>query len=262
VTHDHQALIAALTRALEAEARIESAWLSASLGADDGDAWSDVDVTVVADASAIPDVLRELAAAPPLAPAHSFALHGRILSAVTAEWIRYDILLLTPQEFTARDPPGLKPLFQRPGAATPAGAPAQSRPASDGDLEAGAREFLRILGLGTVMFGREDYLMGVEGAMLLRAQLIDLMLAENGRARSERSVKRVTQLLSAAQRAEVCTLPPLAATRESLRAYNAAIAALYLPRAKALFAARRIAWPQAFADATRRWLKHAADLDV
>ncbi len=252
----------ALAARLREDARIQSAWLSGSIGAGEDDAWSDVDVTAIAAAEAIPAILADLNAAAPFTPVHQALLYGRILHAVAPDWRRYDILFLTPEEFAKRDPAALKLLFERDGAARPQGVPAPVRAATDEELIAGAREFLRVMGLAPVMFGRGDHVMGVEGAMLLRGLLIDLMLAENGRARSERSVKRVTTLLTPAQYAEIAALPPLAATRDSLMAANRALAALYLPRAKALFAARGLPWPDAFEDATRAWLKATIDFDL
>jgi len=263
-TPEQQALIAALSSALGADPQIESLWLAGSLGASDGDAWSDVDLVATAPADRIAPLLAHYAATPPLVVGivHSFTLYGRLLSAVTADWQRFDLLFVTPEELAKRDAAAHTPLFVRANATRPAGAAQTVRAAPDEELAAGVREFLRLLGLAPVMFGRAHYITGFDGAMLLRGMLIDLMLAENGRARSERSVKRVTDLLSPVQCAALVALPHLAANRESLLTYNAELAALYLPRARALLAARGLEWPEAFEAATRRWLKATLDLDI
>jgi hypothetical protein len=72
------------------------------------------------------------------------------------------------------------------------------RPAADAEVVGLIREFIRVLGLAPVVVNRGYYVIGVDGAMLLRTMLVDLMLAERGHSRSERSLKRVTQCMKAA----------------------------------------------------------------
>src|SRR5262245_61361495 len=98
-----QALIAAVTRALEADARIESLWLSGSLAQGAGDAWSDVDVTAAIADEALPgavaDYAKDLSAIAPVV--HVLTVFGRVVSAVTPDWTRFDILFVTPKELAA-----------------------------------------------------------------------------------------------------------------------------------------------------------------
>ena len=49
MTDDQQALLDHLVAALAADPRVRSVWLSGSFARGAGDAWSDVDVTVVVD---------------------------------------------------------------------------------------------------------------------------------------------------------------------------------------------------------------------
>lgn len=263
-TQRQQALIDALTRTLQNDGRIESLWLSGSLASEDGDAWSDVDVTAAvaedALAGAVADYAKDLSAIAPTA--HSMTVYGRVVSAVTTDWARFDILFLTPGELAGRDPGTHRKLFARAGAAEPAGAAPAPRGASAAEIEALAREFLRVLGLADVMMNRRTFVTGVDGAMLLRNMLIDAMLAEMGRGRGERSVKRVTDMLSAEQIATLEALPPLAANAESLAAFNRACAALFLPRAKALCTQLGAAWPAAFEAATRGHLQRTLGWDL
>lgn len=263
-TPAQQDLIDAARRALEGDPGIESVWLSGSLASGEGDQWSDVDLVAVTAEGGLPGVvagyggdLSSIASA-----VHTFTLFGRIVSAVTADWRRLDILFLTPAELATRPPNATRQLFARPGAAVPAGAAPAPRPAADAELAALIREFIRVLGLAPVVVNRGDHVIGVDGAMLLRTMLVDLMLAEQGRSRSERSVKRVTQMLSAEQIGVLQALPPIAANRNSLIEAHRALAALFLPRAKALAEQRAIAWPAEFEAATRAHLKRALDLDL
>lgn len=260
----HKALADAATHALKADPRIESVWLSGSLALDEGDEWSDVDLTAVAAQEAIPALVAAYAAnlSAIANTVHAFTVYGRIVSAVRADWERFDILFLTPSELKARPAASMRLLFARDGAEKPAGETPPPKPASAAEIQALICEFLRILGLGPAALGRRDHVIAVDGAMLLRTMLIDLMLAENGRGRSERSVKRVPQMLNAEQTRVIEALPPLAAERESLLAFNRAIAAVFLPRAKAVAARDGVTWPEAFEVATRAHLKRTLDVDI
>jgi hypothetical protein len=90
---------------------------------------------------------------------------------------------------------------------------------------------------------------------------IDTMLEENGVAPSMRGgVLKLNRFLTEQQRAELETVPPLAATRASVLEVQGALARIFLPRARALAAARGVAWPHDFEDAVRRGLASALDL--
>ena len=263
-TPAQQALIDAAKRTLQSDPRIQSAWLSGSLASGEGDEWSDVDLIAVTEEGALPGVLRDYGGdfSSIASAVHSFTLFGRVVSAVTADWGRLDILLLTPAELATRSPDTTRQLFARAGAAVPEGSVPAPRAATDAEVAGLIREFIRVLGLAPVVVNRGDYVIGVDGAMLLRTMLIDLMLAEQGRSRSERSVKRVTQMLSAEQIGALQALAPIAANRNSLIEAHRALAALFLPRAKALTEQRGIAWPADFEAATRTHLSRALELDL
>lgn len=259
-----QRLIDAAAHALRADPRIESAWLSGSLATGMGDDWSDVDIVAVVAQDALPAAVAAYAAdiSAISRAVHSFTVYGRIVSAVTPAWERLDLLFVTPAELAARDAGAHRRLFAREGAAAPRAQAPAPRPATAAELETIVREFLRVLGLGDVMVNRRAFVTGLDGSMLLRGMLIDLMLAENGRARSERSVKRVTDMLDAEQIVALEALPAVAAEPTSLAAFNRACAGLFLPRARALCAKLGGTWPQAFEDATRAHLKRNLDLDI
>jgi len=264
IAPDQQALIDKLAAALSADARIESAWLYGSLARGESDAWSDVDLVAVVAEDALAAVVKgygaDLSAIGEIV--HKQTLYGRIIHAVVADWSRFDITFVTPAELAARDAAAHKPLFARPGAAAPAGEAAPVRAATAAEIEALSREFLRVMGLAPVGFGRRDYVLLLDGGVLLRTMLIDLMLAENGRARSERGAKRLADMLTPAQIAVLEALPPLIADRDSAFAFNATLAKLFLPRAKALAAKLGATWPAAFEEATRDHLQRALGLFI
>jgi hypothetical protein len=109
-------------------------------------------------------------------------------------------------------------------------------------------DFLRVLGLLTVVVNRGEYLVGVDGAMLLRRYLIDLMLAESTVTRG--GVLRLNNLLAPDQRRTLDELPPLAPTRESVIDAHLACARAFRPLAWRLLSQRGIDYPEQFDTAT------------
>jgi len=105
-------------------------------------------------------------------------------------------------------------------------------------------EFLRVLGLLVGCIGREEYLLGLAGADILRRLTIDLMLEENGVSPIERGgALRRNPLLTPDQRRELATLAPVAANGAGIIAANAELAAIFLPRARRLADKVGTEWP-------------------
>src|ERR1700759_5641219 len=103
MTSAQQSLLDAITRILSADARIQSAWLTGSLGKGGGDAFSDVDVTVV-----VPDTAFDAALAAYSGDLSAIAnvvciniVHGRVLNSITDMWERFDLPFVKPAEFAA-----------------------------------------------------------------------------------------------------------------------------------------------------------------
>jgi hypothetical protein len=259
------ALIDAIARVLAADARIESAWLSGSLGGGGGDEFSDVDVTVVAPDSNFDAVLKHYTAdRSTITPVvHSF-VHGfdRVVSSVTREWQRFDLTFLKPAEFASLPLGEIRPLFNRgtpqkpPAAATPPHTPQAAR------IEQIVREFIRMLGLAPGAMGRGEYLAGLDGAGMLRRMVIDLMREKNGTASVPGSAIHVNVHLTGEQRRALEALPPLSADRDSLLAMNLALWRVFRPLAQELCAQTGATWPSAFEEATRRHLASALDLHI
>ena len=259
------ALIEALRSVLAGDARVHSAWLSGSFGRGKADAWSDVDILVVVDAEDLEPSVAEYGGMrnPVGETVFLRVLFSRVVTAVTPDWRRYDLLFLTPQEFRSRDPAAILPLI--PGD-TPRPRP---KPASTAWLDGRAgrlpdlfSEFLRVLGLLSVAVGRHEWLMGQEGFRLLRQLTIDLMLELNGSGAPEHGgVKRLNERLTDAQRVALEALIGPGADAASLIAANTGIARLFLPLARAAARDFGTAWPAAFEAATLRHLQAELDLD-
>ena len=261
MTEDQHALLDQLVAALAADPRIRSAWLSGSLAKGAGDAWSDIDLTVV-DEPDLAACLRDCAAGALALPATVFSqlVHGRIFSGVTPGWDRFDLAFLTPAEFTGQDGAGLRRLLGETAAPPP-------RPAGP-DHDAAARvsrlvhEFLRVLGLSPVCIGRQEWLVAQQGVELLRGMLVELLLEQNGVPRAARGAKRLNGFLGDGQRAELEALPVPAADRAALLAAQGEIARLFLAHAKPLAQRLDVAWPEAFVAATCDHLRRELGLET
>lgn len=262
MTEDQHALLDQLVAALAADPRIRSAWLSGSLAKGAGDAWSDIDLTVVVDEPDLAACLRDCAAGALALPATVFSqlVHGRIFSGVTPGWSRFDLAFLTPAEFARQDGAGLRRLLGETAAPPP-------RPAGP-DHDAVARvsrlifEFLRVLGLSPVCIGRQEWLVAQQGVELLRGMLVELLLEQNGVPRAARGAKRLNGFLGDGQRAELEALPVPAADRAALLAAQGEIARLFLAHAKPLAQRLGVAWPEAFVAATCHHLRRELGLEI
>ncbi len=259
-----QSLIDAIVHVLAADMRIESAWLSGSLGRGGGDAFSDVDVTVVAREETFDDALRHYAhdSSSITVVVHSQVVHGRVVSNVTEDWQRFDLTFVKPAEFAAMPLGAVEPLFNR-GTPERVAAPAPPyRPSAQRILQL-ANEFIRVIGLAPVGIGRAEYLVALDGIGLLRRMTLDLMLEKNGIGPAARGgALHLNNMLTPEQRRLMEGLPPVAATRDSILAVEQALARIFLPLAKELTAETGAPWPTAFENATRRHLMAALNLDI
>ncbi len=259
-----RALLERIVAVVSADDRVEQAWLSGSFGRGVGDAWSDIDITAVVEEEDLAHCVAEYGGArnPVGQTVILNTLYGRVVSAVTPEWERYDIVFVTTQEFRGHDKAALLPLRMASldAPAPPPRPPRPYQPSADALADL-AREFLRILGLLPVAMGREEWLASQEGVGLLRKALIEMMIEANGIGRSQRGgAKRLNPYLTPDQRAAVEAMPSPGANRAELIAANLALAALFLPLARDTLAKAGAPWPQALEDATRRRLEETLKL--
>jgi predicted nucleotidyltransferase len=257
-TPEQQTLIEAIASALADNPDIEAAWLSGSLGRGGGDQFSDVDIlALAADGRADAASARWVAEgvgriAEPVLVNKLFG--GRIVNVVTATWERFDVVFVQGAELARYDGGQLTPLFNRTGVEPPRAAQVAYQP-SPGAVTALVEEFLRVLGLGPVGIGREEYVVCLSGVELLRKMTVDMMLEANRVSLAERggALKR-NPFLTDGQRAALEGLAPVAANRESLMAANTALARLFLPCARQVAAEVGATWPAALEAATKRRL--------
>jgi predicted nucleotidyltransferase len=249
----HVQLIGRIRDALAADSRVDAAWLSGSLARGEGDEFSDVDVTIAVDEADLGACIAEYGGSKsPLGP-HLWlkVLFGRVVTAVTTDWDRYDLLFLTPPELRRQDFARLKPLTD--GAKPPPGARApEPRPRTQAERVADAEEFLRVAGLAPVGFGRQEWLVVQDGLAILRKLLIDLMVEANGKSADRGGVKRLNAFLTDDQRATLETLIAPGADRDRLLAAQGELIGLYVPLGRRILGDD---WPAAFEAGTRAHLQ-------
>jgi predicted nucleotidyltransferase len=249
-------LIDSITRMLEKDARVEAAWLAGSLGRDAGDAFSDVDVLVLCADGKAGEISSAYAgdvssfAKPVLT---NLLFGGRVLNVVTADWQRFDLTFIEGAQLPLYNAAKLKTLFNRGERAPPRTEPVAHQ-ISPEQLRKLVHEFLRVLGLAVVVIGRGEFVLALSGIDQLRRMTIDLMLEENG-VGDRGGALHLSPLLTPEQRAELASLPPLSANRDSVVAGHLALARNFLPRARRLAAAVNLAWPDSLEQATRDHLR-------
>ncbi len=265
MTPEQNHLVERAKDALWDDGRIEAAWLAGSLGRGGGDQFSDVDLLAYCAAGTAGEVSRHLAdrvdaIAEPLLVNILFG--GRVLNLVLEGWRRLDVSLIEAAELPRYDGSMLTPLFNRTGV-QPAGSYPPAYRTSPETLLALVNEFIRILGLASVGAGRQEYFLMMAGVEHLRRLTLDLMLEENGIGPWARggALSRLP-LLTADQRAQLDAMPPLAPTRESTLEGHAAVARIFLPRARRLATAIAAGWPERFEQATRDHLANTIGLTI
>ncbi|THD74508.1 MAG: hypothetical protein E7812_19550 [Phenylobacterium sp.] len=265
LTPEQEEIVRAATGVLEADAQIEAAWLAGSLGRGAGDAFSDVDLLVLVAAGSAGEVGgRYVAKVAEIAePVLVNPLFGaRVLNIVTRDWRRFDLSFIEAAELGRYNSTHLVELFNKGGDAPPAKAVEAYRASPDAVLTL-INEFLRVLGLSVVAIGREEWLLAQWGADILRRLTMDLMLEENEVSPVERGgALRRRPLLTAEQLASLEGLTPVTADMSGVLTSNREVAAIFLPRARAL--ARRVeaVWPAEFEAATRAHLRSRIGLEL
>lgn len=243
---------------LTEDPRILGAWLWGSFSRGSGDAYSDLDFYVVVgddDHSTIVDRWEELIDRISATLSKCVRPFGNtpILSAITPEWQRFDLILVPLAEIgRPRHRPWLL-LFDRADVDRRLGPVSPAPLVSPNGLLPLVENFFWVLGMLTVPLGRQDFLLGIEGAMLLRRTLVDLMLIENGS--DEASTFWRNQSLSPEQRRSLESLPPLAATRESVIAHHVACWRVFQPLARRVLEQKRLAYPDQLEKATLAQLR-------
>lgn len=261
---DRQAAIRTITAALQDQPDVRALYLSGSYGAGLEDAYSDIDFLAVSThgltdgfAALWRDVVGRTGE---IVLWWDRQVRPMLINAVTVDWLRIDVAVMTPEQMVGQTRHGLKVLFDHdgifetlPAAAAPAG-PDPNR------MRWQFEEFIRILGLLPLAIGREEYLNSVTGVFHLRNLLVGLLIEETA-APDRGGALHLNRLITPEQKALLATLPPLTPTRDAMIAANLAYAAAYLPRARRMAGRLGIDWPERFEAATWAHLKRTLGVE-
>jgi hypothetical protein len=249
----HRELADLARAAAVADERILAAWLVGSLTTGHADAYSDIDFHVLVapeDYSAYSsDGWKEFVASfsdtVMMRPFQS----GGGGYAITSDWMHFDIAIHSGQPML-RPGSGLIPLFDRLGRLPAA--------AHQVDIERGdpwfpadvVQWFFYMLGNLAVVVGRDEPVLGTNGAIMLRDTcLVPLMHAETGTIRTGGD-KRLRVFLTDEQHSVLESLPEVAPTLDSVVDAYAAAAEVFVSRGRALAERFNGDWPVDFERAT------------
>ena len=256
---NYEDLSQAVADRLSSETGAQALYVAGSHGAGEEDAYSDLDLVVVAD----PDEHSRLAwafrgALEGQAPVVFWQVRkGRnsLVNAIIEDWRRCDLFMSSAIDFAQqkRSRDSLKVLFDRINLyrglpdKLPSETPDRARVAHI------VNEFLRVLGLMPVELGRGEHVLGVKGAGALRDLLTDLMLEECPLPERDGG-RHLNRLLTPDQIRLLEGLPYPGPNREEVVAAHVRTAAAFFPIARRLSQQLEVAWPDAFEQATRRRL--------
>lgn len=253
-------LAGGLLAGLAEDPRVSRVLLTGSIGAGRADLYSDLDVSVaVCDAESVAGLVADLPALIGQVAYSRFLTSGpmQILTVVTAEWLRVDVLVESLAVAARHAPPAHLVAYDDWTSELPA--PPGGANERIADPVALVESFLRVLGLLDVILGREEFFVGAQGVMLLRDYLIDLFYLQNGLARRG-GVKHVNSGLTSEQIALLAGQPPVTLDRASVLAGHLAAAQTFLPLAQATVTSLGLHWPEEFCTATRQHLRRSLDV--
>ena len=251
-------LIQRIIDVLRADDRVRATWLSGSLGRGAGDRYSDVDlVAIVAEENragfvAEWDGIVATIASVVLTNRLSFR-SSTVFNQVTADWLRFDVSVITPASLDRYTASTVRPLFDKDDLYSRLRQKGEPLAPSGPRIQGLTKEFMRILGLLPVVLGREEYAVSASGSGLIRMLLIQLM-TEDVAVEDRGGALHLRGLLPDAQLAAIDELPPILATRESAIAVHMAVARLFLPLARDLSERTGTPLPDALESALRAHL--------
>ncbi|WP_227284363.1 nucleotidyltransferase domain-containing protein [Boseongicola sp. H5] len=260
---DQQQAIETITSALKEKPAIRALFLGGSHGTGFADRFSDIDFVLAAPEGATDEIValwREaVEQTGEIVLWWDRNVRPLLINAITADWLRIDLVMLKPDQMGGQRQDGLKVLFDHDGL-YPTLPEVTPRPVPDPkQMRYQIEEFIRILGLLPLAVGRQEYLNGVLGVFHLRNKLVDLMIAETG-IRHRGGLLHLNRLITEEQKQALTSLPAPEATQDRMVAAHLAYAAAYLLRARRLARTWGVDWPERFEEVT--WAKLAETLKI
>jgi hypothetical protein len=249
-------LVDTVVAALRDDERLRGLWLTGSLGAGIGDAFSDVDMFLLVPAERVD----EYAAAWPAFAERFHPLLARrigpapVFAHVLPGWLRWDVVVGGPAQLEDLDAASVTELLNRDGS-TPGSPP--HLPPDPAVVREMTEEFLRVLGLLPVVLGRDELVTAASGAGLLR-QMVTTLLRYRAEGSRMSGALHLSRVLLSHETAALEALPPLFADREAAVRLHLACAAMFLPVARELLGD---AFPAELEAACWRHLRDALDVE-
>ena len=255
---DQQTLITTVIAGMRGQPGLQGLFLAGSLGRGTADNWSDADFIAVAgphDHQALSGLWRQaLEAIAPVVFWNQIDGGDIVLNAITADWLRIDLSIQSPERFSMRARDLVLPLIDRGGLHEGLPATLPARKPSPAKVRYIVNEFIRIIGLTPVVMGRQEYVSAVWGTQLLRNLFIDLLQEEHVTLPDPGGALHLSRLLPPEQMAMLAALPYPGPHRDQLIAAQIALARAFFPVARRLAERVQIDWPTPFEQATRRHL--------
>ncbi len=247
---DVESLIGQVRSVARSEPGVVALLLTGSRAQGVHDDFSDVDFVLVAKEGRVVEVADRWAARRPfandLAYDNRLDLPGSVLfNQTTTARMRFDVVVTTEPDLGRRSQATVRALHDPTGLY--ARLPESNMP-PEPTAEVAERlvpEFFRVLSLTSVVLGREDYAVGVSGAMLLRSMLIEA-LSQRVSVEDRGGVLHLKRLLAPQDYRVVTGIPPIEATRESVAQANRYCAQHFIAAARELCDRTGYPWPDEY----------------
>ncbi|MBX3536070.1 MAG: hypothetical protein KF735_00415 [Chelatococcus sp.] len=251
--------ITTITRALEDKPDIRALFLGGSYGVGLEDAYSDLDFIAVT-ASGPTDAFASLwheavSQTGEIVLWWDRQVKPMLINAVTADWLRVDVQIVTPAQTAQLTRGSLKALFDHDRIYDDLAPTLAVSEPNLRRLQWQFEEFIRILGLLPLAMGRHEYINAVTGTFHLRNLLIDLLIEETA-APNRGGALHLNRLITREQRDLLEALPALTPSREAVVPAYLAYATAYLPRARRFAQSLGIEWPGRLEEAMWARLKN------
>jgi hypothetical protein len=245
--------------------RVLAAWIAGSFANGTADEYSDVDLHLLVEDSRLeefgqqwPDLIHQIG------PTVMDRPIGRVVGgySIMPDWLHLDVVCHPVSTFDPAKLLGCLPLVDRNGL-LPAGPSPGPSPYGEPYFPADVVDFYYyLLGNLVVVLGRGELNLASNGSIMRRdIGLVPIMLAENGVRKTDGN-KRLYPYLADEQRAFLEALPPVAADRDLIIAFDALVAAEVSRRGRALARRTGARWPAEFEQATLDYLRRELAMDV
>jgi len=260
----HTAVIDAIANALRGEDCVRALFLSGSYATSLQDEHSDIDFVLVASDGATDEVAALWHEATrktgEIVLWRDRQTSPILINAITEDWLRIDVIVLKSDQMSAQTRDRLRVLFDHDDIYEGLNESTKGQSPSPRRAKYQFEEFIRILGLLSVVVGREEYLNGVAGVFHLRNLLVDLIVEETS-APHRGGALHLNRLITEEQKEALASLPAPVPTRDAMIDVHLAYARAYLPRARRLAKAWGVEWPERFEAATWKWLRETLSIE-